>query len=79
MEKKRQLELLAYAKVCFDHCTNPFELMHLVKKCVTADECRDLSSAIADCIENYLYEEAWSEEREAALKQAEKDFAETQE
>ena len=29
---KRQLELLAYASVCFKHGTTPFEMAHLQKK-----------------------------------------------
>ena len=82
MKTKRLVELLAYAKVCFDKCTNPFELMHLSKKEVTADECRDLSFYIADIIEQEL--DILSMGLKAALNtdnilaQAEKDFAETQ-
>jgi len=80
MDEKRRLELLAYAKVCFEKCTNPFETTHLIKKKVTADECRYLSYLIAEVIEGYLGDMGmFSEELEGVLKQAEKDFAETQE
>lgn len=77
METKRLIELLAYAKVCFDKCTNPFETAHLVKKNVSADECRDLSVKIADIIEGEL-DTLMGHRLEAVLDQAEKEFAETQ-
>jgi len=82
----RKLELLAYAKVCFDHCTDPFATIHLAKKRVTADECRELSHIIADILEDELGFQACA----CALRtgkgplgkeliaQAEKDFEETQ-
>lgn len=76
------IELLAYAKVCFDKCTNPFETMHLIKKNVTADECRDLSFKIADIIEEELHTlSAVSGEKydiRVMLELADKEFAETQ-
>jgi len=79
MEKKRLIELLAYAKVCFEKCTSPFEVTHLDKKEVNADECRDLSFKIAELIEDEVnllsYDE---EEAKAILEQAEKEFEETQ-
>jgi len=86
MEMKRSLELLAYAAVCFKHCTNPFENMHLVKKKVTADECIDLSNMIADILEDDIDLVACTEALRAGkgllgkewIAQAEKDFAETQ-
>jgi hypothetical protein len=80
MNEKRKLELLAYAKVCFEHCTNPFETIHLIKKKVTADECRYLSSLIRDSIENYI-EEYFPNNSVLAtiIEKAEKEFAETQE
>lgn len=77
METKRLIELLAYAKVCFDKCTNPFETMHLVKKKVTADECRDLSIRIAAIIEDEL-DTLMGHRLGAILEQAEKEFGETQ-
>jgi hypothetical protein len=83
MEKKRELELLAYAKVCFDKCTSLFETIHLSKKKITADECRDLSFEIGSIIEDALSDyvdklpEGFKEIREA-LEQAEREFAETQ-
>jgi hypothetical protein len=79
MKQKRLIELLAYAKVCFDHCTNPFETTHLVKKDVRSYECRDLSHEIADIIEKELY--IWFTghyDIKSILQQAEKEFAETQ-
>lgn len=78
MDVKRLVELLAYAKVCFDKCTTPFATMHLVKKSVTADECRDLSVKIAEIIEEELYTIFVGHGIKAALAQAEREFAETQ-
>lgn len=83
MEKNRLVDLLAYAKVCFDKCTSPFESTHLIKKNVAADECRELSFKIADIIEEGLYELALTFfgedcDIEAILSQAEKEFDETQ-
>jgi hypothetical protein len=79
MEPKRLIELLAYAKVCFDNCTSPFETTHLVKKDVRSYECRDLSREIADIIEKELYTLSTGHyDIKAILQQAEKDFAETQ-
>jgi len=86
MEKKRSLELLAYAAVCFKHCTNPFETMHLAKKKVTADECIDLSNMIAGILEDEIDIVACTSALKDGkgllgkelLAQAEKDFAETQ-
>jgi len=81
MDRERLLELLAYAKVCFDKCTNPFETIHLIKKKVTADECRDLSCYIAGIIEDYLdlHVVPSTSVLEQAMEKAEKEFAETQE
>jgi len=87
METERLLELLAYAKVCFEKCTNPFELIHLVKKRVTADECRDLSQTIADILEDEIDSIVAAENAlktgsvplsKELIAQAEKDFAEAQ-
>lgn len=81
MDKERELELLAYAKVCFEKCTSPFETIHLVKKKVTVDEWIDLSRKIAECIDGEFeiscgYKiEVYKE----AIDKAEKEFAETQE
>ena len=80
MNNKRKLELLAYAKVCFEKCTNPFEHTHLLKKKVRADECVDLSHIIAVLIEEAMYLDAErSENVQYLLKLAEKEFMETQE
>lgn len=81
VKPERLLELLAYAKVCFEKCTNPFETIHLVKMKVTADECRDLSAEIADMIEDKVIELAIASKKYSAgvlLEEAEKRFAETQ-
>jgi hypothetical protein len=77
------MELLAYAKACFDHCTSPFETMHLIKKQVKADECVDLSREIANIIEDAMLNmfDAWvvgSKEIKVALARAEAEFLETQ-
>jgi hypothetical protein len=81
MDRERLLELLAYAKVCFDKCTNPFETIHLIKKKVTADECRDLSFKIAEIIREHLdlFIVSSTSVLEQAIEKAEKEFAETQE
>jgi len=71
MNEERKKELLAYAAVCFNHATSPFETMHLVKKNVTLDECGDLSFEIS-CL---LSEEVSRE----SMEKAEKEFQETQE
>jgi len=78
VEKKRELELLAYAKVCFDKCTSPFETMHLVKKNVTSNECRELSPKIGEIILDYLDWTFKDKTIEKAMAQAQKDFEETQ-
>jgi len=70
MNKQRREELLAYASVCFEHATSPFETMHLVKKGVTSDECMDLTSEIGDI----LLCEVSSE----SILKATKEFMETQ-
>ena len=70
MSAERQEELIAYASVCFEHCTNPFDRTHLIKKKVSADECRDLSHFIADILNDCVTEDS--------LKKAEEDFKETQ-
>ncbi len=69
-ELKRMAELLAYASVCFEHCTNPFDRVHLLKMHVTADECGALSEAIAELIaDNVDHSLVWA---------AGKKFSETQ-
>ena len=68
MNKDRFIELLAYAKECFANSTNPFETRHLVKKGVTADECRDLSNEIATIIDDYLFDAFPKEYQEATEK-----------
>ena len=78
MKTERLVELLAYAKVCFDKCTNPFETTHLIKKNVTADECRDLSFAIAEAIEEKIEWEVVPDKVVKIIKKAMQDFAETQ-
>lgn len=81
MKTERLLELLAYAKVCFEKCTNPFETVHLAKLKVTADECRDLSAEIASIIEDAAVDLAVGSKRlnaSIAFELAEKRFAETQ-
>ena len=80
MDHSRECELLAYAKVCFERCTSPFETIHLIKKEVIADECVELSEKIAEILYEYLIEEYyWSMKAEGTLENAEKDFQETQE
>ena len=79
MNEERKLELLAYAKVCFEKCTNPFAAIHLIKKNVTADECRELSHYIADIIEDHIYLTFSVLEADKILVKAEKEFMETQE
>jgi hypothetical protein len=84
---KRQLELLAYASICFKHGTSPFEMIHLQKKNVTADECMWLSEQISYILNeriDYLACTAALEGKVKGLgrdfrKQAEQDFQETQE
>lgn len=70
MDKLRYRKLLAYASVCFEHMTCPFETMHLQKMNVTLDECGDLSDIIADELAGMVYEQD--------LVEAEKLFQETQ-
>ncbi len=71
MTTQREKELLAYAAVCFDNCTNPFELIHLQKQNVSLDECGDLSMNIADIIKYWL-------DDSKLIKLMEKEFEETQ-
>lgn len=81
MKPERLLELLAYAKVCFEKCTNPFETVHLAKLKVTVDECKDLSAEIGSIIEDEVLSLVTCSKRFNAsvfLEQAEKRFAETQ-
>jgi len=78
MEEKRLLELLAYAKVCFEKCTSPFAHIHLSKKKVSADECVDLSNEIADILDTTLSFNYGVLEAKEALEQAEQEFMETQ-
>ena len=77
MEHERKIELLAYAKVCFDNCTNPFAPVHLQKKKVTPEECGFLSQIIADLIDAELIQEGVLEAQEFVSK-AEIEFEETQ-
>jgi len=74
----REDELLMYASVCFDYCTNPFESMHLIKKDVRAGECIDLSNNLCDIISSYLAAVYGEESYQRAKKLAEKEFKETQ-
>lgn len=78
MNEERKLELLAYAKVCFEHCTNPFAATHLIKKKVMADECRDLSRLIAEIISDDVAGNLGVLEESVLMKEAEKAFMETQ-
>lgn len=81
MNNERLIELLAYAEVCFEKCTNPFDLTHLRKKKVTADECKDLSHEIADIIEDTLRFLTYGNPDSLTnlLEGAEEEFGETQE
>lgn len=78
--ERRKVELLLYASVCFDHCTNPFDLIHLVKKNVTADECKDLSAQIGSIIREWveLASKLTGLQVDAIAEEQEKEFAETQ-
>ena len=86
MEEERLLELLAYAKVCFEKCTSPFETIHLAKKKVTANECVELSRAIADILEDEVEGKTCVRALKTGsgqlgkdlIAQAEQEFAETQ-
>lgn len=77
MEHKRLMELLAYAQVCFRHCTSPFASPHLLKKNVLSSECVELSHQIADLFDTAFFNEGVLETKEL-LEQAEKEFMETQ-
>lgn len=79
MDEKRELELLAYAKVCFEKCTNPFASIHLIKKKVTADECRDLSHIIAEIIDDVLMDKEGVLQAQVTVEKANEEFMETQE
>ena len=79
MDEKRKLELLAYAKVCFEKCTSPFASTHLIKKNVTASECRDLSYMIAEIIAEEINWKFNTSKAVTELIEAEKLFMETQE
>ena len=68
---KRLRELLAYAAICFENMTSPFETMHLSKMNVTLDECGDLSESIAGFLQMYISKQE--------LEVAEALFKETQE
>lgn len=73
---ERLVELLAFAKVCFDNCTSPFAHKYLLLKKVDADECGDLSHVIGEAIEDYLWTRtAWTDK---AIKKAEKEFEEAE-
>ena len=54
---KRMIDLLSNAVSCFDKMYSPFCHEELSKMEVTADECKDLSSTIADIIKCYISEE----------------------
>lgn len=76
MKNERLVELLAFAKVCFDNCTNPFAHKYLVLKDVSSDECGELSAMIAEAIENRLwFFDPWSDK---ALEEAKKEFEEAE-
>lgn len=77
MAWERRCKLLAYVKVCFENNTNPFASVHLIKKNVNADECRELSQIIADLIDADLITEGVLEAQEL-VEQAEIEFEETQ-
>lgn len=85
MDENRKLELLAYAKTCFENGTNPFDRIHLQKKKVSADECRDLSHLLAEILDDFMYYLADKSKTKiytdvaTAKLQAEKHFKETQE
>lgn len=51
---KRMYHLLRHAEYCFRHCMSPFSHEMLSKENVTANECKDLSVAIADIISEFL-------------------------
>lgn len=74
---ERQLELLAYAKVCFENRTTPFAPIHISKKKVTVDECNWLSQHIAELLDGILIDEGVLKAQEA-VEQAEIEFEETQ-
>jgi len=80
MERKRRFELLAYASECFEHCTSPFLLVHLQKKNVLADECKELSLLVGSICDMEVVlatdDVEWYKE---ILEKARKDFKETQE
>lgn len=81
METKRLLELLAYAKVCFEKGRSPFDRVHLAKLNVTAEECRNLSAEIADIIGDKVIDLSIDSKKYNAsvlLEEAEKRFIETQ-
>lgn len=78
MEEKRLAELLTYAKVCFEHLTSPFELIHLRKKKVTDTEVVELSKHIAKTIEDELDWSIGAKNLAEYVEQAEHEFKETQ-
>lgn len=75
MNAERLNELVAYSIVCFNHCTNPFESVHLRKKKVKSSECVDLSHYIASCLEEFLTPDFVVAN---VLAEAEKEFQSTQ-
>jgi|GEM_PF-3229399 len=79
MTPERRLELLAYASECFSHNTNPFDITHLVKKQVTADECLDLSDAISSVLLYDVVLHAEKRDLSEILRTAEKEYNETRE
>ena len=54
MEQERLFELLRNAARCFDQCYSPFCLKELQDMEVTGDECKELSSWIAEIIKDYV-------------------------
>lgn len=68
MSRTRRDELLTLATKAFEDCMSPFENSWLVKNEVTADECMDLSQAIAFCIEWYMLADISSAASEMKLK-----------
>ena len=78
MNDQRKIELLTYAQVCFEKCTNPFETMHLIKKAVKASECFELSELIAECIAIHIEDNASHTVIANEYEKAVKEFAETQ-
>jgi hypothetical protein len=75
MNYDRCSELLAYAQVCFENCTSPFATVHLIKKKITADECKDLSYLIREIIADYT---EYYPNIKVIMEKAKREFMETQ-